>query len=1655
MRGILRPKRRRMWVPAMTAVVIMGAGVVWTASGADGAKLGRMRTVPTNTVQLQIDEAYYEAVGPRLPGEIVGAPIQEDLEAVPVGGPRGKPGLVSVLVYMEEGTIASAIERADVRAFAAQRGGVVKYEYNAVLPNVLNLRDIPESQVDALKELPGVVRIEEDEYHQNVLMLHDSMPLIRGLQSQITGAGYSADGAGVRICIVDTGIDSDHIMYSDRIDTSKGYDFYNDDSNPEDDHGHGSHCSGIAAGGTGLSWDPCGTGSMPFQGVAPEATLIGVKVLNSAGGGYDSDIIAGINYCADQSASGAQADVISMSIGTGNYSGPCTHSWAVAANNAVANGVVAVAASGNENYSNALSSPACGASVIAVGMTWKNDYPTCEDPTTNWNWGICTDYAPQTDEVGCFSNESDYLDVTAPGANIWSASNAAGGGSITGMSGTSMSCPTVAGLTALILSADGSLTPAEVRQIIRDGAIDMGSAGFDRAYGYGRIDVLNSLALVEPEPECEYDWECDDVNLCTDDACVGGFCEYTNNTDSCDDGLFCNGADTCSGGNCSVHAGDPCVGGSECADSCNESADNCYDPAGTVCTDDGNVCTDNECDGGGSCVAYDNTDSCDDGLFCNGADTCSGGTCSVHAGDPCVGGSECADNCNEAADNCFDPAGTPCTDDGNVCTDDECDGAGTCGIPNTDPCDDGLFCTLTDNCSGGVCVGTGDPCEPGQYCNEDTDICEDVECIDNEDCDDNNACTVDICTDGVCYNECASTVSSYPYTEGFESGWGDWINASGDDMDWTRDSAGTPSSSTGPSSAHGGTYYVYTESSSPNYPDKTAILEGPCFDLANTSDAELSFWYHMYGSAMGTLNVEVSEDCVTWTNMWSLSGDQGNSWYEANVNLTSYSGTTIVIRFRGITGSSYRSDMAVDDISVTVTPAIPCDGDEDCDDGLFCTGVETCVDYLCQPGSDPCPGQACNEETDTCEEVECINDEDCDDDNACTVDTCTDGVCYNECASTVSSYPYTEGFESGWGDWVNASGDDFDWTRRSGSTPSSSTGPSGAHGGSYYVYTESSSPNYPNKTAILEGPCFDLTSASDAELTFWYHMYGSNMGTLNVEVSEDCVSWTNAWSLSGDQGNSWYEANVDLTSYSGTTIVIRFRGVTGSSYRSDMAVDDISVTATVGPMCDYDWECDDGVYCNGEETCVDHVCQDGTAVDCDDGVGCTDDSCNEGTDSCDNVANDANCDNGLYCDGAEWCDSVSDCQDGTAIDCYDGVDCTGDSCNEGTDSCDNIPNDAYCDNGVYCDGAETCDPVYDCQPGTAVDCDDGVGCTDDSCNEGTDSCDNIPNDAYCPDDGLFCNGTEFCDAVADCSSTGDPCEPGETCNEDTDACDPGGAGIMEAGTVTVGGTAVTVNLTSTYVNPVVVCSVQYYNNSTPVVARVTAVTSTSFDVYLQNPSGSGVSSETVSYLVVEEGTWTIDGVDIEAQKYLSTVTDENNSWVGESQSYGQSYTSPVVLGQVMSDNDPMWSVFWCQGSRRTNPPSASALKTGKEVAEDTDTTRADETVGFIVFEAGHGTIGGVEFEALVGADTVAGVTNSPPYTYTFDTSFTSAPTVAVTTMAGMDGGNGGWSYSYGANPTTSTTLNLACDEDQIGDSERNHTTEQVGYVVFESAVVFP
>ena len=267
-----------------------------------------------------------------------------------------------------------------------------------------------------------------------------------------------------------------------------------------------------------------------------------------------------------------------------------------------------------------------------------------------------------------------------------------------------------------------------------------------------------------------------------------------------------------------------------------------------------------------------------------------------------------------------------------------------------------------------------------------------------------------------------------------------------------------------------------------------------------------------------------------------------------------------------------------------------------------------------------------------------------------------------------------------------------------------------------------------------------------------------------------------------------------------------------------------------------------------------------------------------------------------------------------------------------------------------------------------------------------------------------------------------------------------------------------VTLSGSYVNMVVVTTPNYDNTQVPLVTRIRNAVGNSFEIQVQRADGlttdigNGID---VHYMVVEAGVYTQaeHGVTMEARTYLSTVTDAKGAWIGESQSLTNSYTAPVVLGQVMSANDPRFSVFWDRGISRTAPPTTTQLYVGKTVLEDPDTARADETVGYVVIESGIGTINGVSYSAALGSDSIQGVGDLPPYSYSL--SGVTNVEVAIASQAAMDDNSGSWPLLYGSNPVSDTTLQLAVDEDQIKDAERNHMTEQVAYIVFEAVANTP
>ena len=147
--------------------------------------------------------------------------------------------------------------------------------------------------------------------------------------------------------------------------------------------------------------------------------------------------------------------------------------------------------------------------------------------------------------------------------------------------------------------------------------------------------------------------------------------------------------------------------------------------------------------------------------------------------------------------------------------------------------------------------------------------------------------------------------------------------------------------------------------------------------------------------------------------------------------------------------------------------------------------------------------------------------------------------------------------------------DDIDWRTNSGSTASSGTGPSSGTGGSgKYLYLEASG-NCEFQEALLYTPCIDLAGSIAPELRFAYHMNGPNQGSLEVAIFNGS-SWSILFTQTGNQGNNWNNVAIDISSYTGDTVLFRFKGITGDNYQSDLAIDAIEVEDNIGiPVVDF------------------------------------------------------------------------------------------------------------------------------------------------------------------------------------------------------------------------------------------------------------------------------------------------------------------------------------------------------------------------------------------------------------------------------------------------------------------------------------------------------
>lgn len=306
--------------------------------------------------------------------------------------------------------------------------------------------------------------------------------------------GLGITGGNVKTVVMDSGIDSDNMDFSGAlVDEAcfctaggagccpNGATTQLGSGAAEDDHGHGTWVSGhvLSQGNDGP------------KGAAPDASLVAVKVLDSNNSFCcASDVTAAYDWVATNHPDAA---VLNASLGTNaRFATECSAAttWLVAMSQAIgaveANGTLMTASSGNDQDSNGIGAPSCIGDVMAVGATYKQNYDgtyPCNTPQADLS----------VDDVTCFSNVSPELEVLAPGAFM--DTTALGGGTATGLAGTSFSAPLVAGCAALMKSASPTLTADEIRTLLIETGVPILDERVDESYP--RVDCLSAVLAVD------------------------------------------------------------------------------------------------------------------------------------------------------------------------------------------------------------------------------------------------------------------------------------------------------------------------------------------------------------------------------------------------------------------------------------------------------------------------------------------------------------------------------------------------------------------------------------------------------------------------------------------------------------------------------------------------------------------------------------------------------------------------------------------------------------------------------------------------------------------------------------------------------------------------------------------------------------------------------------------------------------------------------------------------------------------------------------------------------------------------------------------------------------------------------------------------------
>lgn len=348
----------------------------------------------------------------------------------------------------------------------------VKYEYETVYKGFA--ADLTKGQIIALQKMPFVKQIE---YDMPVNATMETASNWFGVSKARTDFGVDGNMDGslttytkndVVIAVIDTGIDNTHVD----LDGGKviGWkDFVKGQTSPYDDNGHGTHVASIAAGS--------GDGNANYKGVAYGAALVGVKVLDRRGSGTMSTVDAGIEWVV-QNKDVYGINVINLSLGTSGSSDG-TDSTSVAVNNAVANGINVVVAAGNSGPARyTIGSPGAAASAITVGAM-------ADVGEMGFNLTSFSSRGPTAD--GRIKP-----DIAAPGYNITAAAKGTTNGYIT-YSGTSMATPYTAGVIALMIDANPSISTSTVKSTLMNTTQGWGPAGTDIDYGAGRLQAYDAV----------------------------------------------------------------------------------------------------------------------------------------------------------------------------------------------------------------------------------------------------------------------------------------------------------------------------------------------------------------------------------------------------------------------------------------------------------------------------------------------------------------------------------------------------------------------------------------------------------------------------------------------------------------------------------------------------------------------------------------------------------------------------------------------------------------------------------------------------------------------------------------------------------------------------------------------------------------------------------------------------------------------------------------------------------------------------------------------------------------------------------------------------------------------------------------------------------